>query len=358
MKQTKFFLSGTDVSVVEFDPATSMDKLPAKIYTVRFDNMRGFYLSVHKDKFDVPSRVYGSSRTKAYKVYSTFEMRSKSTGVLLTGDKGAGKTMLSSLVCNMALRNGVPVLLVNEPFSGTEFNQFIDSIGECVVFYDEFAKMFENKDDQNALLTLLDGTSSNKRLFLMTENNENMINEFILDRPGRVFYHFRFDKLEKAIIEEYCTAHGVPEIVEKIIGLHNRMLEFSFDVLSSIVEEYKRYPEDDFDDLTSDINFSTYGGNSPNRLFVEKVIDADSGEEFIIQSQNRRFDDPIDSGSGFFISVKKKDDGDSSDGNGLYLDVDDISEMSDTYIIFTVNECAVICRKLPPANFNKQGLLL
>jgi hypothetical protein len=249
------------VGVVEFDPATSMETLPAKVYTVRHDPMRGFFLSIHKDTFEVPSRVYGSSKMKAYKVYSTYKLRSKSTGVLLTGDKGAGKTMLSSLVCSMAIKEGVPVLLVNEAFSGTEFNQFIDSIGECVVFYDEFAKTFENKEEQNALLTLLDGTSSNKRLFLMTENNENLVNEFILDRPGRVFYHFQFNKLEKAVIEECCADHGVSEIVENIMNLYNRMIEFSFDILAAIVEEYKRYPEDKFDELTSDMNFSVYGSS-------------------------------------------------------------------------------------------------
>lgn len=356
MKQTKFFLSGTDVGVVEFDPATSMDSLPAKVYVVRHDPMRGFFLSIHKDKFEVPSRVYGSSKMKAHKVYSTYKLRSKSTGVLLTGDKGAGKTMLSSLVCNMAIEEGVPVLLVNEAFSGTEFNQFIDSIGECVVFYDEFAKTFENKEEQNALLTLLDGTSSNKRLFLMTENNENLVNEFILDRPGRVFYHFQFDKLEKAVIEEYCADHGVSDIVENIMNLYNRMLEFSFDILSAIVEEYKRYPQDKFDELTSDMNFSVYGNNNaPNRLFVEKVIEADTKEEMVIMSKNKRVDDPLDTGGDFYLRFKKKDT--SDDDFGFYLGVDELSEISDTHLVFVAGDYFVICRKLPPASLSKRSLL-
>jgi hypothetical protein len=141
------------------------------------------------------------------------------------------------------------------------------------------------------------------------------------------------------------------------MNLYNRMLEFSFDILSAIVEEYKRYPEAEFDELTSDMNFSVYGSNSPNRLFVEKVIESDTKEEMIITSKNKRVDDPLDTGSDFYLRFKNKDTSDDDDDFGFYLGVDELSEISDTHLVFAAGDYFVICRKLPPASLSKRSLL-
>jgi hypothetical protein len=76
----------------------------------------------------------------------------------------------------------------------------------------------------------------------------------------------------------------------------------------------------------------------------------------IITSKNKRVDDPLDTGSDFYLRFKKKDTSDD-DEFGFYLGVDELSEISDTHLVFVAGGHFVICRKLPPASLSKRSLL-
>jgi ATPases of the AAA+ class len=278
MKTTKFLKDGNTVQVLSLQVSDFTDTLRPAVYSARFHPNRGFYLTYEKERFTVPEKVYGSALARANKVVTTYNSRTSSTGVMLTGDKGAGKTLTSSIIANTVIDQGLPVITVNEPFSGSGFNEFVNNIGECAMFFDEFAKTFnatEDDDPQNNLLTLFDGTGSQKRLIILTENNEFKVNEFMRNRPGRVHYHFRYGKLEESAILDYCKDQGVPDsVAEEIAELAFRMFEFSFDVLQAIIEEYKRYGGS-VTELISDLNVDTpynpLGGTS-NKLRINQLL--------------------------------------------------------------------------------------
>lgn len=255
--KTMFSSSGADTRVIKIDSENLKDNLTPAVYTVQFSDMAGYYLTYHLEKFSEPSHIYGSSASKIEKIVNTFQLRDKSTGVLLTGDKGSGKSLISNLSANKAIALGYPVIVINESYTGANFNEFIESIGDCVLFFDEFGKVYSDEDDQESLLTLLDGTTSAKRLVLMTENKERLISEFIIGRTGRVFYHFRFDKLEKSVIKEYCKALAVSEEVQgQIEEVYYGCFDFSFDILKAIVDEYLRYGGD-IKDIVQDMNITS-----------------------------------------------------------------------------------------------------
>lgn len=260
--KVQFLVNEPSVDVLELDEDLLQDNLQPRLYSVGHLPGRGFFLNVIGDHFDLPSKLYGNIEARADKVVHAYNDRPSSTGVLSTGDKGAGKTELSKLICNKMLAQDIPVIVVNEPYSGDEFNQFINKLGEICIFFDEFVKIYNKNENsnsqhqpQNDLLTLLQGTASKKRLIVITENNEWLINDYMKNRPGRIYYHFRYDKIDESVISDYCIEFNIPQsIIGKITYLHNTSLEFSFDILKALVEEYLRYPNEDFDSLVADLN--------------------------------------------------------------------------------------------------------
>ena len=278
MKTVKFYKDGNIIKVMDYNDDQVMDSLPPAVYTLN-ENPFGFYLTYVTDSFEVPAKLYGSTSHRAEKVLKTYDSRSCSTGVLMTGDKGSGKTMLSSLLCNSMIKRGLPVILIENAFEGTGFINLLTNIGECVLFFDEFVKVFKRGnhqlDDENTaqdgLLSLFDGTHSVKRLILLTENETYGINSFMLNRPGRIFYHFKYKKLEESLVREYCEANEIPEDITKAILLRiESSREFSFDVLKAVVEEYKRFGED-IQEIFSNLNIEEEK-EYYNKMKVVKVI--------------------------------------------------------------------------------------
>jgi hypothetical protein len=100
----------------------------------------------------------------------------------------------------------------------------------------------EKKPPQSALLSMMDGIDKTKRMFIFTENSQLDVSEFMLNRPSRVYYHFKYKKLDEASIMGYCKDKNVDIAVTKdIIDLARRLRIFSFDMLQSIVEEHLRF---------------------------------------------------------------------------------------------------------------------
>jgi len=249
MSDVKFIADGNTISVFELNENTSSDTLKNQIYQVSFHQMRGYYLTVFDKKFD-NGRLFGNVENRADRIIDTYKQRDQSTGVLLTGSKGSGKSLLTKVIANKLIDSGLPVILINEPHSGSAFEKFLSLIGDCVVIFDEFAKVYSvrgNDEDvsvQKDLLTLFDGMTNRKRLVLFTENELYRIDDHLLNRPGRIFYHFEYSKLDQDSIKEYCEYREIDEkMTEDIITYSKTADEFSFDVLTAIIEEYVRYAE-------------------------------------------------------------------------------------------------------------------
>lgn len=261
------------VDVVNLHDGHLKDSFSAGVYVIKQD-MAGFYLQKDMDKFELPERVYGSTNRRAEKIMNTYSQRDGTTGVLLTGVKGAGKTFLMKKIGNMAIDKGIPVILINDPYTGSDFISYLNSLGECVFIFDEFGKTYKRnggQDGQESLLTLFDGVASGKRIILLSENNRYDVSELYKDRPSRVYYAYRYEKLEKSMVEEYCEDNLVnKDFAQKIVLLSNRSFEFSFDILQSVVEECNRYPDDDFDDIIADLNISA--SEDMEKFEIETVV--------------------------------------------------------------------------------------
>ncbi len=220
------------------------DKLPAKNYTVKQNPMTKEYYLEPVDDFVMPSKLYGDTIKKAERILGTFKARPLSTGVHLDGVKGSGKTLLAKTLSHMAQKEGVASIVINQPFCGDEFNSFVQSIDvPAIMIFDEFEKVY-NWETQNKILTLFDGVYPTKKLFVLTTNDSHSVNNFLKNRPGRIYYSFKFDTLAQEFIKEYCEDNLKDKSqIDSILKYTQIFSFFNFDMLAAAVEEMNRYNE-------------------------------------------------------------------------------------------------------------------
>lgn len=218
------------------------DALPVGTYSVG-NSLKGFFLKPITD-FNITGKIYGKTTRHAERILQTFGDRPNSTGVLLNGEKGSGKTMLAKMISQRAAEMGISTLVINTPFIGDAFNMFIQSIDEpCVIVFDEFEKVFDEKE-QEATLTLLDGVYPTKKLFVLTVNDKYRVNQHMRNRPGRIFYMLDFKGLDADFIREYCLDNLKNKThAEQVVRLTMMFDSFNFDMLKALVEEMNRYNE-------------------------------------------------------------------------------------------------------------------
>lgn len=227
----------TPVQGTNIEPIQS---LPVGTYVLKSEMFKGFFLEKVQD-FTVPTRVYGEARERAERILNTYRQRGKNTGVMFSGEKGSGKSMLSKLICTLS---GLPVIIINSSFTGDGFNSFLGLIDQpCIVLFDEFEKVYELKE-QKQILTLLDGTFNSNKLFILTCNNKWGIDDCFMNRPGRIYYFIEFKGIDEKFIREYCDENLLyEEFYEGIYRLSKICTPFNFDLLACLVEEVNRYKE-------------------------------------------------------------------------------------------------------------------
>lgn len=242
------------------DYVATYKKLPAKTFRAEFSKMTGPYL-VETSNLSVKEKAYGNYDVKVEKVMNRFEEFNRSLGVILSGKKGIGKSFFTRMLADKAVASGMPVVIVDSAFPGLV--QFIDSIDqEAMILFDEFDKTFTRLDEdgdcdtsiQDGLLSMFDGISQGKKLFVITCNEVGRLSEYLINRPGRFHYHFRFlypsadevvEYLHDKLDEKYWGE------IAAVVGF-TQMTNLNYDCLRAIATELNA--GENFKDAITDLN--------------------------------------------------------------------------------------------------------
>lgn len=238
-----FMRSGKTFRVSSKESLDLHELLPAANYVIKVDHMGNLYLEM-VDSFPIPGKLYGDTNKQTQRIISTFNSRPSQTGVMLTGEKGSGKSLLAKNVCIEAAKTGVPTIIINSPYTGDKFNAFIQSIDQpLIVLFDEFEKVYD-RDAQEHILTLLDGVFPSKKLFILTCNDKFRVDRNMSNRPGRLYYFIEFGGLSVDFVREYCEDNLKNKAhIDTMCNYSMVFSKFNFDMLKAMVEEMNRYNE-------------------------------------------------------------------------------------------------------------------
>lgn len=214
------------------DSLRTHDKLPAQSYYLRFSKMKGFFLEAQDEIEIKEEKVYGVHNEKIQKVLSGFNRSNRNFGVILSGHKGIGKSLFAKLLSKTAIDKGYPIIIIDRFIPGIAA-VLEDIKQEVIVLFDEFDKTFGNvkaadgeANPQDTLLSLFDGMSNGKKLFVVTCNSLRNLSDYLINRPGRFHYHFRFDFPSLAEIDEYMK----DKLDEKYYGEIDKVKNFAMKV--------------------------------------------------------------------------------------------------------------------------------
>ncbi len=235
---------GTKIEIYN-DTVMTYNELPARSYIVRFEKMAGFYLDEYTDIQVKEDKIYGEHMKKVQKVLRTYEKFERNLGVILSGCKGIGKSMFAKLLSVEAIKGNIPIIVVDQYIPGIA--SYLETIDQSVmVLFDEFDKTFcdvkpseGEVEPQAALLSLFDGISQGKKLFVITCNDIRKLNDFFVNRPGRFHYHFRFeypsaDEIRTYLHDKLGKVHY--HEIEPIIAF-SRKVDLNYDCLRAIAFE-------------------------------------------------------------------------------------------------------------------------
>ena len=231
-------------------------KLPAATYTVEFSKEEGFFLAP-MENMEFSGKIYGNIEDVVDRITKAYVARKKNLGVLLSGIKGSGKSLTMKMLAKKVVDTfNIPAIIVSKAYPSHYLARFLYSIDmNCAVIFDEFDKNYaeslkdskENEMDtsgQSGLLDLLDGIYASQKLFVFCANKDYAVSEYMLNRPGRIFYHFRYKPLTMDIIREYLDDNiKNKDFIEEIILYSGFISNLTFDILKAIVEECNLFNE-------------------------------------------------------------------------------------------------------------------
>lgn len=234
---TNYMILGEDAKVI--------DKLPIATYRVNFSMDSGYSLNKVESDFTIKNtqKVFGNREPKVEMIEKAFLSSDSSIGVLLTGEKGIGKTLFARMVSTNMARQGIPTVIVDGNSIGkvSSLSRYLDTLpSNIMIMFDEYEKVFD-KDMQSDMLGLFDGMSNSKRLYVITANDKYKLSNYIKGRPGRFLFDIQFNFLSEQEVEEYVT-YFIPDITKNELGFARNLAtiySINYDILNALVRMHK-----------------------------------------------------------------------------------------------------------------------
>lgn len=290
--------------VIEGDGIEILDALPKGIYELKYSDMQGFWLE-RMELEPFPGKVYGDQVRMTDKVVRRYaDTSGKNLGVLLSGQKGTGKSLF---VRNLAVKLSaeLPVIVVKANHGRGMLSMLANVKGRAAIVFDEFEKMFRGRvedghssresdiREQETALSFFDGVETRQeKLLLLTVNETYDVSRYLLGRPGRIYYHFRMTIPTYAEIKEYLADnldgahHGkINDIAMKLVSK-----TVSWDSLAAVAREVNA--GETLEDTMKDLNISSDVGRGSTELTLKAVYE--DGEEVVVRGDFSDADEEVE----------------------------------------------------------------
>lgn len=272
------------------------------VYYLKYDRFEDDVYLDADGKLDLPEKIYEGLDEDRFvnQVMTHFNSTTETnTGVLLTGLKGSGKTLMSK---RLAIETNLPIIIVDKgcPVRAT-ITFFVRMTQPCVVIFDEIEKnsRYWNSDD---LLSLLDGVQGTcKKLVILTCNQDSELSDNIKDRCSRIRYYKVFkgisDNTIESIVRDKIHDKDAIDVVNYFI---KQFTVKSYDNIVAFIDEINHYKSDEINlqfvtTLTKNMNiqFKSFNSNTDDERYntnrettsvkkgAEKTFDSIVSEEVV-----------------------------------------------------------------------------
>jgi len=229
----KLFNFEGDILVQPVQEGNVIDHIPPAVYKLRITK-QGLLMTKDRDSFTVPEKCYGRHAFNKKRILEAYRTNPGSTGAILEGLKGSGKSLLAEDVCNNLLKQDVPVFMIDDEIPEAMLRMTIALAGPCVLYFDEFGKVYKEKK-RTELLTLFSDSGFKKVMFLVTNNEQGELNEYMINRPGRFRFHISYSDLDVQAAAELLDDYGIHGEMRVLIQAYIQMNAITFDMLRFIV---------------------------------------------------------------------------------------------------------------------------
>jgi hypothetical protein len=221
-------------SIINFNSGESISVLPVGVYVPDKDNFGNIFLKKIEDFNSID--LGGRSNSIKDFLTSHYRLTKGNFGCIFEGISGMGKTATIRNICNEL---NLPVIFIQDDFSGKELNEIVSNINsDCVLFFDEFEKIYTDTNVSNSLLSFFDGINTKNRVVnLVSFNQRSKLSNYFFGRPGRFLFNFRFFHLstEDAMAFIKSRLEVRAEYEDKMYTYLDKIDNLSYDICDKII---------------------------------------------------------------------------------------------------------------------------
>jgi len=259
-------------SKIILEKVNAIQGIENKNYILKQNTSTGQFYLLEQPGFELPPTLYGDTTERTNLVLQRYEKYKKNLGVLLSGIKGTGKSLLAKTIC---FKSNMPVIIIGCAFDSQSIVELLNNVIEkpCILFIDEIDKVYKGKENKDKLLSLLDGLQcTHPCLFLMTCNNMFDLHDCMINRPGRCHYLFEYDTLSTVVAEEFIEDNlEFKEFETEIKQFSHLYYPLSIDILKAIVEEVN-FQKKGLHDVLNVLNVSFQSAkNEYDVVMIDKI---------------------------------------------------------------------------------------
>lgn len=229
---------------------------PGKVYDLCYDGYENISYLKENGELNLPNKLYTTDIDDNFVnriLVSYTNSSNNTTGVLLYGSKGTGKSICAKRI---AKESNLPIIIVSDDYYTSQliyfFKQFKQEV--CIIF-DELEKN-QRYWDTRQILKFLDGIESTcKKLVLFTCNEIDNLDNNLFDRCSRIRYirEYTYDD-NREIINLIAKERNISE--KDLAYIYKTVEVLSIDNCISIFNEMEMFPTLSIEEIIKYMNIT------------------------------------------------------------------------------------------------------